>query len=611
MKHAAADQHSISIQFAKERMNDLIFSERTKRHQAPIVRRTAIAVASAMSLMLAAGSVAAQTAPAGESAMVQLIRGLIQSGALKKDVGEALLAQAQTEAVAAQQAQRQATAAAPAATAVAAQAGDVRVPYISQTVRNQIRDEVRADVMQQAKNEGWAAPNETPEWTKRIRFDGDVRLRNESRYFGKDNNDYTVDYNAMNAGSGYDVNLGSPNYKAPPMPNIRESRKNIWRARARIGILADISENTKAGIRLATGGDDSPVSTTQTLGGGLGKKNFWLDQAWLSYKITKDINVIGGRFGNPFVSSEALFSNDLNFDGIAAKFDKQLSNKDISVFATVGVIPLEYSPDKTPSQSADKMKSENRWLLGAQIGANWKLGNNDKLRGAIGYYDFRNISGQYSTPCPLYANVGSCSTDWSRPAFMQKGNTLMALRNIALDPTNPAKTPQPQYFGLASKFQVLDFNGRWDTKFAGSYPLRVDANFSRNLAYNKDKMFARAGGGFIANNFNDSTGNAYNDFKSGANAYMIQATLGQSNLSAKGEWNVSLGYRRIEPDALPDGYNDSSFNLGGTNARGFTLGGGYAIDANTWIGGRWMSSKQVYGPPVSIDVLQVELNTRF
>ncbi len=579
-----------------------------------------LAVVSAIALLGVVGTAHAQQAAAvtqpGESAMVRLIRGLIQSGTLAKDVGEALLAQAQTEAMAAQQAQRQATpaatgaagAGATAASALRVEPGDVRVPYISQTVRDQIRDEVKGQVMAQAQAEGWAAPNETPEWSKRIRFEGDVRVRNESRSYSGNNSNIEINWPALNDGGGYDVN-GNTNLALPSLLNTRQDRKNLFRARARLGIFADISEQTKAGVRIASGSDESPVSTTQTLGGGLSKKSVWLDQMWLSYKPVEWLNVTGGRFGNPFVSTDTLFSNDLNFDGIAAQFDKTLANKDVSVFGTLGLIPLEYSSDSFPSRSQDKMGSENKWLFGAQVGANWKLNDDNRLRGAVAYYNFRNVSGQVSEPCALYAGAEGCSTDWSRPAFMQKGNTLMLLRNIALDPLDPANTPQPQYVGLASRFQLLDLNARWDTKVAG-YGLRLDANYIRNLAYDENKMFGRARGG-IVNNFGATGGTTQSDFKSGGNAYSLQATFGKPSPAQRGDWNVLAGYKRIEPDALPDGFNDSTFHGGGTNAKGYFIGGSYALDKNMWFTGRWTATKEVFGPPLSIDTLQVEFNARF
>ena len=179
---AAARAEALPLPFnpVNEAMNHL--NNTQSRGAMPTLRKCALAAAVASVLVFAAGSAAAQTAAPAETAMVKLIRGLIQSGTLAKDVGEALLAQAQTEAMAAQQAQRMAATATAASASTAGgvrlEAGDVRVPYISQTVRDQIRDEVKAQVMAQAKDEGWAAPNETPEWSKRIRVEGDVRVRN-------------------------------------------------------------------------------------------------------------------------------------------------------------------------------------------------------------------------------------------------------------------------------------------------------------------------------------------------------------------------------------------------------------------------------------------------
>ncbi|WP_218017874.1 putative porin [Roseateles chitosanitabidus] len=595
---------------------------------APAPRRArplnTVAVASLLSLAALCAPVlahaqAAGGTPAGESTMVQLIRGLMKSGALAKDVGEALLAQAQAEAMANQAAQRKAaTAGAGAGGAVAAaggavtraEGGDVRVTYVPQVVKDQIRDEVRAEVMAQAKAEGWAAPNETPEWSKRVRVEGDVRLRNESRLYSGNNSNQEVNFAAINDGNAYDVN---PNTAAglPPLLNTRQNRDNLWRVRARLGVVATLSDETQAGVRVATGSDASPVSTTQTLGGGLGKKSIWLDQAWLSYAPLKGLTLTGGRFGNPFVSTDVLFSSDLNFDGVAAKARFVPSNNPgVELFGTGGFIPLEYLGADFPKTAQNKTASKNKWLLGLQGGVKWQLDASNRVEAAVAGYDFRNISGVRSAPCALYAGEDHCSTDWSRPVFMQRGNTIMALRDIALNPDNPANTPMPQYFGLASRFRLLDVNLRWDTRIAGSYGLRLDGNYLRNLAYKADEMFARSGNN-ILNNFDGSGGTTRAAFRSGGSAYLLQATFGWPTVQARGEWNVLAAYKRIEPDALPDGYNDSTFHGGGTNARGFIVGGSYAFDKNAWFTGRWISSKEVYGAPMSIDTLQIDFNARF
>ncbi|MPS76479.1 MAG: hypothetical protein E2591_00200 [Achromobacter sp.] len=557
-------------------------------------------LAASLALVLAGvASLTAHAAPApSENATINLIRLLVQQGVLKPEQANALVAQAEAEASAA----RQAT---PDRGASVAQAGDVRVPYIPQTVRDQIRDEVKAEVMVQAKEENWAQPNTFPDWVSRITVEGDVRVRDESRLYNGGNSNEITDFAKLNAKGPYDVNPNT-NGGYPPMLNTREDRRNQLRIRARLGVRAEMSEAWSAGIRLATGSDDSPVSTSQTLGGGMGKKDIWLDQAYLTYRPAKWATVTGGRIANPFESTDTLFSNDLNFDGIAAIFKQPLQGRDVTLFGTLGAFATEYANNGWNSSSMNEGATENKWLLGAQMGADWKINPQNSLRGALAYYHFDNIAGQRSSSCSPWAGAENCDTDWSRPAFMQKGNTLFLLRNIAPNPLNPADTPQPQYVGLASKFDLLDLNLRWDTRVFDGLGLRLNGNYIRNLAYSKNKMASRSQG-YIVNNFGDN-----GDIESGPNAWMLQATLGRSyDLKEKGDWLAFVGYKYIQPDALPDAFNDSSFHQGGTNARGYYIGAGYAFEKNVYGVFRWMSTKEIYGPPLAIDTMQFEINARF
>ena len=556
----------------------------------------------AASLALAAAGAAAlpaHSAPApSENATINLIRLLVQQGVLKPEQADALVAQAEAEAKTA----RQAT---PDRGAAVAQAGDVRVPYIPQTVRDQIRDEVKAEVMVQAKEENWAQPNTFPDWVSRITVEGDVRVRDESRFYNGGNSNEITDFAKLNAKGPYDVNPNT-NGGYPPMLNTREDRRNQLRIRARLGVRAELSEAWTAGIRLATGSDDSPVSTSQTLGGGMGKKDIWLDQAYLTYRPAKWATVTGGRIANPFESTDTLFSNDLNFDGVAAIFKHPLEGRDVTLFGTLGAFATEYANNGWNSSSLSEGSTENKWLLGAQVGADWKINNQNSLRGALAYYHFDNIAGKRSSSCSPWAGDENCDTDWSRPAFMQKGNTLFLLRNIAPNPLNPADTPQPQYVGLASKFDLLDLNLRWDTRVFDGLGLRLNGNYIRNLAYSKSKMASRSQG-YIVNNFGEN-----GDIESGPNAWMLQATLGRSyDLKEKGDWLAFVGYKYIQPDALPDAFNDSSFHQGGTNARGYYIGAGYAFEKNVYGVFRWMSTKEIYGAPLAIDTMQFEINARF
>lgn len=317
------------------------------------------------------------------------------------------------------------------------------------------------------------------------------------------------------------------------------------------------------------------------------------------------MTLTGGRIGNPFYSTDMMYSNDLNFDGVAAIFNHRLNNE-WGLFGTLGAFPVEYTSDTASSNGIDKESSDTKWLFGGQIGADWKINRANTLKLAAAYYQFQDIEGERSSPCSPWAGQPGCDTDGTRVAFMQKGNSVFNLRNITPNPATPGTTPEPQYVGLASKFNVLDLNAVWDSELPSDFKLRTQANFIHNLAYDKGEMLKRSEGQ-IVNNINSN-----GQFESGGNALMVSFTLGSAlEMRKRGDWNLLAGYKYIQPDALPDGFNDSSFHLGGTNAKGYFIGANYGIEKNIYASARWLSASEVYGQPFEVDVMQLELNTRF
>jgi Putative porin len=577
--------------------------------------RASVAVLAVCGLLASAGAYAQSlstqaatgTAAPTESTVINLINLLVKQGVLTQASASSLIAQAQSEASQA----RAANAHGPAVANAPTQPGDVAVPYVPQIVRDQIRDQVKQEVVAQAKAENWATPNTFPDWISRITFSGDMRVRDEFHFFSPRNNNDLTNFAAINGTSGFDVNPNTAT-SLPPLTNTTQDRDNIARVRARLGMTAIVSDQLTVGMQFASGNDDGPVSTTGTLGGGFAKKDIWLNQAFVKYQPTPWVNITAGRFDNPFFSSDLLFSNDLEFDGIAANFRHSLPGHDnVTVFGTLGVFPIQYSDDSFPSDSIDKSSSDTRWMFGAQVGAEWKINEQNKVKGAIAFYDFMNMQGQLSSPCALYLGATSCSTDDEAPAFMQKGNTLIELRNIAENPNlAPGDTAQPQLFGLAFNYRLFDMKAQWDTVIADRMKLRLDAEYVRNIAYNENKAFGAAS--TPINNYNSTSAQvSQSEFQSGPNDFMAKATFGPPETLNRGDWNVALTYKYLQPDAVLDAFTDPDFNLGGTNAKGYIIGAQYAIANNAWLSARYLSAREIYGPPLLIDVLQLELDAKF
>lgn len=575
-----------------------------------------LALAASMAALLAAMPAGAQQgsspAPSAPSTL-SMLEAMVAGGVITKQQAAAILADAQSRdaAKAATVAQTgQGTPPAPPA---------VRVQYVPQIVKDEIKAEVKKEVMAKAEAEGWAAPGETPEWTKRIKISGDVRGRYDGTFFPDGNLAGTSvpdswDFNAVNAGKPMDVSK-TPNLANDRYHNVNQDRDR-FRIRARIGVDADLGEGVTAGVRLATGSGNSPVSTNQTLGGSGGnfsKYQVWLDRAFLHWDALKDgktaLGLDVGRFDNPFFSTDLIWDGDLGFDGLAAK-GRYKATKEVTPFVTVGAFPIYNTDFNLSSNQPDKQASRDRWLFGVQSGADWKVAPDVGMKLAAAYYHFDKISGKQSSPCALWDSSISCDTDDSRPGFAQKGNSYMSLRReIAGRPTGV--TGEYQYFGLASGFRELALTGRVDydglKPLFSDQPLRVsfDGEFVKNLAFDKKRLSDRSW------NNTECGNNSGCRFEGGDTGYLARITVGTPKLAKRWDWNASLAYKYVESDAVVDGLTDSDFGLGGTNLKGFILGGNLALTKNVWTSLRWMSADSIAGSSFSVDTVMLDLTGRF
>ena len=573
-----------------------------------------------------APSAPAVPAEPSTNAMENLIRLLVQQKTITPEAGQALLQQAQTEA---QQAQARQAALAP------PEAGTVRVPYVPQVVKDEIRDQLRREVVEQAKAEGWATPGSVPDWVSKVRLSGDVRFRSQWDMFDNANALAVVDYDGFNA----DGPIDPAEQFAVPLLNTRVDRLNRLSIRARLAIEAEPVEGVTLAARLASGNNDGPVSTTQLLGGGFGKKDIWLDRAYISYEATEFAAITLGRMPNPFSSTDLLFDEDVNFDGAALTLNSaDWLGESLKVSAVAGAFPFEYISGDAPSGRVEKIEGRDKYIFSGQLIGEYEAGQLGATL-SVGYHDFSRVRGEVSAPCFPYLGEPDCSTDVTRPAFMQKGNSLILLRQIPGTPEVP-EPPQAQFVGLLFDYDVLEVNGEVKYDVGEDLRLTLGGSYVRNLAYDEGDICRAA----VVNNITvaaitrpgPTAGSRVEDvngspctavegseplndggpllasFESGGTGWMVSAGVGSKELKAQSSWAVNVGYKRLEPDAVLDSLTDSDFHLGGTNAEGYIVSGSYMIFDNIRFTARYLSASEVYGPePLAIDVLQLDLVAGF
>jgi hypothetical protein len=563
-----------------------------------------------------------------QNVTINLINRLVQRGVLSKDDAIELIKQAEEDAATAR-AQAEAVAGAAAQAVAAAQAAVAQVPppapppsedairvtYIPEIVKAQIRDQLKDEVLAQAKAENWAQPRAFPEWVARFRFLGDVRIRYEGDYFpaGNDNTGAFPNFNAINTGAPFDVS----GFVFSPQLNVDQNRQRI-RLRARLGAEVDLNGGFTAGVRIATGETNSPVSqnqsfglANQTQGGNFSKYAIWLDRGFLKYQMggipAKDLSVTIGRFDNPFFATSIIWADDLGFDGAALQAKYQVA-KGVTPFVAGGAFPVFNTDFNFSSIQPAKFASDDKYLYGGQAGVDWRIHKDFNLKVGGAYYYFDNVEGQLSDPFIPFTAQDNGNTDDTRPSFAQKGNTYMALRNIIPSVFNNFGTiNQFQYFGLATPFHDLALTGKLDYNRWEPFQVSLTGEYIKNLAFDRETIDNKA-----VNNRGPAIGlQTVGPFEGGDTAWIAGLKVGRSAFEKRWDWAVGMNYRHVESDAVIDGFCDSDFGLGGTNLKGYTFFGALALSPHVSFGIRWMTADEIAGPPLKTDVLQVDFNGKF
>jgi hypothetical protein len=429
-----------------------------------------------------------------------------------------------------------------------------RYQLIMDNVTRELRKEVQGVLKQQIKDEAiQEAKAETrkslPEWLGRFKLGGDFRFRYQADLFDRKNAD-----------------ILRPD--APTQLMNTKIDRNRFLLRARLDLTAQVNNELEATVGLATGTTSNPVSTNATLGDSFNKKPINVDLAYLKWTPLERLTLFTGRFANPYLSSDLVWDPDLRFDGIAGSYAARLSST-LSGFATLGAFPLQEV----------EFSSRDKWLFGAQAVLSYQPRNDVNAKLGVAFYDYENLEGRANDPATPGQN------DFTAPTFQQKGNTL-----FDIDPSSAIKT------ALASEYRELNVTGMLDLGFWEPVHLVFLGDYVKNLGFDRNLVVRR-------------TGNA--DIKEETTGYQCGVALGYPTIRDHGDWKAYLFYKHLEADAVVDGFTDSDFHLGGSNAKGWIIGGDLGLRKNFWLSGRWLSADQISGPPIAIDVFQLSLNAKF
>ena len=115
---------------------------------------------------------------------LNLIHALVAKGVLSEEAAKQLIKTAEDSARA--KVAEQKASESPAAPANP-EANVVRVPYIPEPVKKEIREQLRQEIVAQAKDERWGDVNAVPDWVGRMKWEGDLRVRYQKDFYAAGN----------------------------------------------------------------------------------------------------------------------------------------------------------------------------------------------------------------------------------------------------------------------------------------------------------------------------------------------------------------------------------------------------------------------------------------
>jgi Skp family chaperone for outer membrane proteins len=407
-----------------------------------------------------------------------------------------------------------------------------------------------------------------------------------------------------------DVRLrAEPFFGGPSDESLERARARI---RARFNAVANLGEQFRAGITLASGDINDPTSTNQNLTGFYSRKAVALDQAFVEFtpKQFKNLTVVGGKFRYPWYNTELTWDKDLNPEGAAETLAFNLESPVLKRIAFVG-FQLPFA-EMAGTSSTDKRITQSI-TYGGQLQTTWQIAPPVKLSAYAGYYDFRGADAdalalaRASSKNPQTPLSGALPLTSGNP--VQDSTITTTATNVVTigGTTYPTGVTAITNAQFASKFGLFDAIARLDIDTG--HP-RVPLGFIGDYVQNTQAC------GNLANILPVPTDTATQTFKQSVNApcnshyrrgYWAEGSVGR--LQKKGD--LQLGYTRIyiEREAVLGNFNYSDIRQG-TNVTQHRFTSFYQFDKSVQLGftalvGRPLGTTEPWLTRLQVDTIYI------
>jgi len=384
------------------------------------------------------------------------------------------------------------------------------------------------------------------------------------------------------------------------------------RVRARFNAVANLGEQFRAGLTLASGDINDPTTTNQTLTGFYSRKAVALDQAFVEFtpKAFKALSVTGGKFRYPWYNTELTWDKDLNPEGAA---ETLAFNLNTPVFKRIALVGFQLPFAEIAGTSTTDKRITQQITYGGQLQTSWQFAPWLKLSAYSGYYDFRGADAvafalaRANTKNPQTPLTGSLPLGVGNPVqdstYTTKATNIVTVNGTTY-PTGVTAVSNAQF---ASKFGLFDNIARIDIDTG--HP-RLPISFIGDYVQNTQAC------GNLPNIFAVPANTTTQTFKQTVNApcksnqrrgYWAEGTIGR--LQKKGDWQIGYARIYIEREAVLGNFNYSDIRQG-SNVSQHRIASFYQLDQSVQLGfaaliGRPLGTSEPWLTRLQIDTVYI------
>ncbi|MDQ1560640.1 MAG: hypothetical protein QOD32_3700 [Pyrinomonadaceae bacterium] len=370
-----------------------------------------------------------------------------------------------------------------------------------------------------------------------ISFSGDIRLRYEGQ-FGQ--------LNAL------------ANAENPAILGNELTPRHRLRVRARLALRGQTGKQFDWGLRFATGTPADLTASNQTLTDFFDRKQFALDQAYLTYRpaALPGLRLQGGKFETPWLFTEMTFDVDNQPEGLNESYTHDFKHgafKNLTLVAWQ--LPLlerqsafVLGADGRANVDASRRGGRDLALYGAQARTRIALG--DKAALTLSAADLYYSGTQFITPAQFFGGqlqvpvTVTIPATGTTPAQIVAGfaavprDLLVAGSNLGITAANTNAVNRDGR--LSSGFNLADFIGRLELTQSKRFPVTLLFNFVTNMQAH-DVVLAGANGANRVVENNEHHG------------FWAEAQAGKSR--ERGDLLFNYTFMHIEKDAVLTPFN--------------------------------------------------------